>query len=217
MKKLFSSKTKELEVDIDRYLDRVEKSALLFNEGVKDYINDNMNRFDKHLKEITIIENEADNVRRDIKYKLYTFMLIPDSRGDVLGLIETTDNVIDTAKKVLEQLSIETPKIPDFLKADFLRLADFSCKAVEELVKGERAFFKEIQIVNDYINKIHFYEHEADKIEEQLERKVFKSKEITSFSRKMHIRYFIERIALLSDEAEEVSERLSVYAIKRFI
>ncbi len=216
MKKFFSGRTKELEACIDSYLDRVENAALLFNEGVKDYINNKIDRFEKQLQEITIVENEADNIRRDIKYKLYTFMLIPDSRGDVLGLLETMDNVVDITKKVLGQLSIETPKIPDFLKDDFLDLADLSCKTVGELVKGVRAFFKEIKLVSDYINKVHFYEHEADKVEEQLERKTFRTEEI-KFSRKVHIRYFVERIAMVSDEAEAVSERLSVYAIKRFI
>jgi len=71
--------------------------------------------------------------------------------------------------------------------------------------------------VNDYVNKVHFYEHEADDVEETLKRKAFDSNEITRLSRKVHMRYFAEKIALVSDIAEAVAERLSVYTIKRRI
>ena len=90
-------------------------------------------------------------------------------------------------------------------------------KTVEEVVKGVRSFFSEIAMVGDYVNKVHFYEHEADLIEEQIKRKAFKCKEITKLSRKVHIRYFAERLSSIADMAEIVAERLSIYAIKRRI
>ncbi len=142
-------------------------------------------------------------------------MLIPESRGDVLGLLETLDDVIDICEKVLEQFSIEQPDIPNSLVDGFIELSELSSKAVEQLVKATRAFFKEIKMVNDYINKVHFYEHEADKVEEHIKRKAFRSDEIQLFSKRVHMRYFIEKIASVSDVAETVAERLAVYAIKR--
>jgi hypothetical protein len=217
MKNIFSGKTSELESMIENYLDMVAKSALLFNEAVKDYIAHNDSRFDRQLKEVTDIENAADKLRHDIKYRLYRFMLIPESRGDVLGLIENLDNVVDLAKKTVTHLSIEKPIILDFLTYDFLELAELSCKAVEEIVRGTRAFFNEVKLVNDYINKVHFYEHEADKVEEGLKRKIFNSEKIPDLAHKLHLAYFATRIADPSDEAESVGERLSVYAIKRSV
>ena len=215
--KYFTNKTKELEADIDSYLDRVARAGLIFLEGIKAYLNGNMERFEKKYQDITAIETDADNIRRDIKHKLYTYMLIPESRGDVLGLLETLDDVVDVAEKVMIQFSIETPEIPEFLKRNFIELAELSCKTVEELVKGVRAFFREIGMVSDCVNKVHFYEHEADDVEEQLKRAAFNSDEIKRFSRKVHMRYFAEKIAAVSDVAESVAERLSVYAIKQRI
>ena len=72
-------------------------------------------------------------------------------------------------------------------------------------------------IVNDFINKVYFYEHEADKLEDQIKRKAFKTSEIRDLSRRVHIRHFAERISMLSDDAEAVCERLSIYSIKRSI
>ena len=217
MAKFFNSKSKQLEGDIDGYLDRVTKAGLIFQEGVKAYVNGKKDKFERTFIDISTLESDADNVRRDIKHKLYTYMLIPESRGDVLGLLETLDDIVDICEKVLEQFSIETPNIPEFLKSDFLELAELSSKTVEEVVKGTRAFFREIGMVSEYVNKVHFYEHEADDVEEQLKRKAFNSNEIKRFSQKVHMRYFAEKIALVSDVSESVAERLSVYAIKRRI
>jgi len=213
----FSSKAKQLEGDIDGYLDRVTKAGLILLEGVKAYVNGKSDKFERNFEEISILESDADNIRRDIKRKLYTYMLIPESRGDVLGLLETLDDIVDISEKVLEQFSIETPEIPEFLKSDFIELAELSSKAVEEVVKGARAFFREIAMVSDYVNKVHFYEHEADDVEEHLKRAAFNSDEIERFSHKVHMRYFAEKLAGVSDVAESVAERLSVYAIKRRI
>jgi predicted phosphate transport protein (TIGR00153 family) len=217
MPKFFNSKSKQLEGEIDGYLDRVSTAGLIFQEGVKAYVNGKKDKFERTFIDISTLESDADNVRRDIKHKLYTYMLIPESRGDVLGLLETLDDIVDICEKVLEQFSIETPNIPEFLKSDFLELAELSSKTVEEVVKGTRAFFREIGMVSEYVNKVHFYEHEADDVEEQLKRKAFNSNEIKRFSQKVHMRYFAEKIALVSDVSESVAERLSVYAIKRRI
>ncbi len=213
----FSDKTKQLEAELESFLNMVSYASLIFLEGVKAYINKKEDRFEQYYRDISKLETEADNLRRDIKLKLYTYMLIPESRGDVLGLLETLDDVIDTTEKVLEQFSIETPVIPEILNEDFIELAELSSKTMEQLVKGVRAFFTEIKMVNDYVNKVHFYEHEADKVEESLKRKAFRIDEIKTFSKKVHLRYFAEKIAMVSDVAESVAERLAVYAIKRRI
>lgn len=217
MNSLFPKRSKELESDVESYLDKVSVAGLVLLDGIKSYLEGKEDQFEKNYLEISKIESDADQMRRDIKHRLYTYMLIPESRGDVLGLLETIDDIVDVCEKVLEQFSIENPQIPDFLKADFLTLAELSSKAVEEVVKGAQAFFRQIEMVSNYVNKVHYYEHKADDIEEQLKRKAFNSDEIKRFSYKVHMRYFAEKIALVSDVSESVCERLSVYAIKRRI
>lgn len=211
------SRTKELVDEIDSFWDTISKAALVFRAGALDYFNDKLDRMMERLKEIDILENDADRLRRSIKHKLYAQMLMPDSRGDVLGLLETSDNVIDRAKKILNALDIEKPQIPAALVDDFVELTVTSVNAMDEMVKAARAFFKDIKIINDFINKVYYYEHEADKLEEHIKRKAFESKEIEWLSHRVQLRYFTERISLLADDAEAVCERLSIYAIKRTV
>ena len=204
-----------MEAEIEKFLDNISRAALIFKEGVKNYLDQDIPEFLQRKKDVERLESEADELRRVIRYQLYSQMLIPESRGDVLGLLENSDNVIDLTKQVLIHFDIEKPLIPDFLKAEFVNLADASVSAVNEMVKADRAFFREIKMVNDYINKVYFYEHEADKLEEKIMRRAFESKDLETLSLKLHIRYFAEKISSIADEAESVCERLSVSAIKR--
>ncbi|HCX72896.1 MAG TPA: DUF47 domain-containing protein, partial [Candidatus Cloacimonas sp.] len=171
MSSVFSDKTIALETEVENYLNTISDAALIFLEGVKAYLRGKKDRFEEYYEEIKKTESQADDTRREIKQQLYTYMLIPESRGDVLGLLETLDDVVDMSEKVLQQFSIEKPEIPTELIEYFQELTELSSKCVEQLVKASRAFFKEIKMVNEYVNKVHFYEHEADKVEERLKRK----------------------------------------------
>ena len=217
MRNYFKNRAKEIEQEIEKYLCCVTRAGLIFNEGVKDYLRGKLDSLEDRRQEISAVERQADEVLKTIKYELYTYMLIPESRADVFELLDDMDDIVDTTKQVLLQLSIETPEIPDFLKEDFLDMTQASLHAVDELVRGVRAFFKETKMVSDYVNKVYFYEKEADRLEEQSKRKVFSSQEITRLACKMHIRHFIEKIALLSDKSEEIAKNLLIYAAKRDI
>ncbi len=216
MKSIFG-KSKELEKNIEEYLDIVEEALLIFERDINRYLEGQYDLFEENLDDILTVENNADDILREIKYKLYTYMLIPEARGDVLNIIESLDNEVDLCKKVLMQFSIEKPEIKDFIVADFKELTKQSLKSAEQLVRGIRTYFEEISMVNEYVNKVHFYEHEADKLEERIKRKVFSTDQIDDFCKKVHIRHFSERLAYFSDLAEEISEILSVASIKRSI
>ena len=218
MPHMLFGRSKELEIKITEYLDLVNRGSLTFKRDLNRYIKKNFALFEESLNDIKEIENDADEHQKDIKYKLYKYMLIPESRADVLTIIEEIDTITDLAKEVIFEISIEQPIIPDELENDFLELVENSTEAVDMLVKAIRAFFEEISQVNDYVNKVHFFEHQADKNEERLKRKIFSDQfEKIDIAHKIQLRYFIEEIAALSDQAETVSEDVSVAAIKRRI
>jgi len=214
VKGLFSSRAKSLELSIDHYLTLAEQSTLLLEDAIKKYLDDKLDLFEKQRESLNRVEHEADELRRSIKYRLYAEMLIPDARGDVLGVLETLDNVVDQAKDVASHISIEKPQVYPFLKDDFRELMEICVKAVGEVTLAGRAFFRELYRVTEHVEKVHYWEHQADEAEERLKRKAFSSDEIKLF-RRMHIRYFAEEIGSIADEAEAVADRLSIYAIKR--
>lgn len=217
MKNIFRNHSKELEGEIDAYLKAISRGILLFKEGIQEYLSGKEESFEIRAQEMANAEKEADEKLKNIKYKLYAYNLIPDASGDILELTDALDELVDRAKAVHLNISIEKPQIPGFTVESFEALTQASCQAADELMQGVRSFFHNTGMVEDYVNKVYYYEGEADKLEVKIARMVFESQSIERLSHKMHLRYFVERIASISDIAEDVALKLSVFQLKRNI
>ena len=211
---LFKS-SKVLENQIDDFLDTVAEGGLVFREGINAYLAEDTEAFDAAIAKIDRLESRADKLSREVEAHLYRRSLIPEHRGDVLGLLENTDNIIDRIKTSLHQFSAERPDIPEIYHDGFRRLADASGEAAEAVIVSARAFFRDSEAVKDNLFKVHHYEKEADQISDLLKRAVFASD--LELAHKIHLRYFALNVELVSDKAEEVADRLAIYAIKRKI
>lgn len=206
-------KTRALESQIDEFLDLVVKGALGLRQAISCYLDCSAGDFAEQLTLVANLEHRADEIRRQTEASLYTQALIPESRGDVLGLLENMDNVIDRAKEVLQRFQVEHPDIPEEFHPGFLVVTDASVQAAENVVAAARSFFREVSLVRDYINKVDFYESEADRAGRRLKTHIFSSG--LQLYEKMHLRYFADQLESISDIAHEVGERLAIAAIKR--
>lgn len=211
---LFKS-SRVLEAQIDEFLDTVGEGGLVYQAGTKAYILGEMNDFNANLNKIDKLENRADKLSKTVESHLYRQSLIPEHRGDVLGLLEHTDNIIDTTKMSLYQFSVENPEIPKVFNAEFLKLVDASAAAIDAVIICARAFFRDSELVQDNLYKVHHFEKEADTISDTLKREIFASE--LSLAHKIHLRYFALNVEKVSDKAEEVADRLAIYSIKRNI
>ncbi len=140
--------------------------------AMEDYLNNRIEQFETRLAQIRENEHRADDLRVSIERFLYERTLIPENRGDVLAILENTDEVIDNIKDSLVQFSIEMPKIPESLN-DLWINNYASSNAVEQLSFAVRSFFRDLAAVNNYIHKVYFFEREADHIGERLRREIF--------------------------------------------
>ena len=209
-------KTKILELKMDEYLNIVNESGLVFIDGVRHYLSDNKELFEEKVNELKKQEHKVDELRRAIEKQLYTETLIPESRGDVLALLETADNVINQVKATLLEFSVESPMVPKKFHTDFINLSENAIKAIDEMTKALRSFFKNPYSVSDFLHKVYYYEKEADKSAERLKRAVFADKTL-KLSEKIHLRYFALHIDTIADKSEDVADRLGIYSIKRFV
>lgn len=211
----FTSRIKPIVNQIDLFLDDVAEGGLLLKPALDDYMKKNKDEFAERLQKIRNLESSADKSSRTVETQLYTHSLLPDSRGDVLGLLENTDTILDTIKMTLKTLDIEKPMIPEKYHQDILELAQTCAEATDQLVLGCRAFFREVHAVNAHIHKVHFFEREADRIGERIKRDVFASG--LDLAEKLHLRFTIEMIERVSDVCQDVATRLSIYSIKRMV
>lgn len=209
---LFRS-NKIIETQIDEFFDQIAEGALVFTEGLKAYLTGRQEDFLSCLRAIDGHESRADKLSKDVESRLYSHSLIPEHRGDVLGLLENSDNIIDTAKLSLHQFAVENPVIPEVFHGGYLRLAESGGLASESVVMAARAFFRDAGVVKDHLFKVHHYEKEADRISDGLKRGIFQSH--LDLAHKTQLRYFAHNVEKISDQAEAVADRLAIYAIKR--
>jgi len=163
----FFGKTKKLEGEAREFLEIIQKAGLIFNEAIQEYFNGDYEDYEKRVVDVSELNSIGDRLRRRIKEKLYKHMLIPDARGDVWDLLESLGNILDVIKKVMENLSFEKPKFPDFTERHFLKIADYTQKAMDELMNATNAYFHEFVMVNSFTTKVLFFENEVDKLEEK--------------------------------------------------
>ena len=156
-----------------------------------------------------------DDLRRNIEVELYRRTLIPDLRGDVLQLLENIDDLNNIYKADLFRISVQQPDILVAFRPDFLQLAQTAVTCVDSLVAAARSFFTDIDTVREKIREVVRLESEADEISSPLQRKIFSSD--LDLAHKTNLRYFVERIDELANQAEDVADQLAIYAIKRRI
>ncbi len=128
----------------DDFLDKVSEAGLLFQTGVDAYLSDNIESFEKKIEDIVETEHDGDALRRDLEETLYVQTLIPESRGDVLELLENMDALLDRFKGALWHFNLERPQLFKELNEDFRELTSCVVEAVEAVVRSARAFFKDI-------------------------------------------------------------------------
>jgi uncharacterized protein len=212
---IFKKKSKVGEM-IDNYLNQAVECMDNFIEAVNIYFEKGLSReFNEAIEKTHISESLADDLRRELEMSLYERSLIPESRGDMLGLVESTDEVLNKAQSVLYQIETEFLEIPVFLKDDFLALVDINVKAFKTVVEGFRVLFTDIKKVKGIANEIDKKESLSDRYERGMIRKIFSSD--IEMCNKLLIKEVVIETGNISDFAQVVSDRLTIVSAKRVI
>ena len=208
--------TKQLEREIDQFVDILSEVGLVFKSIVLKYLNDgHSDKFDEMVKQVSGMESRADKITKEVERTLYEETLIPDARSDVLRLLEHMDELIGMYQGNCYHFSIQKPDFPKDFHKDLINLSDTAVNCVESLCLTVRSFFRDIKSVRDNAHKVTFYEKESDMQFSSLARKIFDSD--MPLDQKMHLRYFVEKIDRICDQAEDIADEIQIYTIKRSI
>ncbi len=212
--KLELLKRKDLEGDVDIYLDMVIRASLLFHQGVKLYLEGRYDEFSSRLDILVKLENKADTQLTHVEGKLYHDQEMREWRGDILGIIENTDNVLNRMKQTLMQFSVETPSIPGQLAAQYQELARHAAQTVELMVAAIRAYFRKASAVRGKIREVMDLTKKTVHTGDMIKRQAFRFN--IDLDHKFHLRYFAHHIEEISLAAENVCDRLAIATIKRY-
>ena len=208
--------TKKLEREIDEFVDILSEVGLVFKNIIPIYLtNGSSEQFDEMVEKVRDMESKADKITKEVERTLYEETLIPDARSDVLRLLEHLDEVIGMYQGNCYHFSIQKPKFPKEFHGDLIQLSATVVNCVESLCLTVRSFFRNISSVRDNAHKVTFYEKESDIQFSALARKIFNSD--LPLDQKMHLRYFVEKIDRICDQAEDIADEIQIYTIKRSI
>ncbi|MBW1879795.1 MAG: DUF47 family protein [Deltaproteobacteria bacterium] len=203
-----------IENQLDAFLDRVSETGMILEEGVRCYVDEgNCCEVGTKLQRMREVKTEGAELRRSIETALYTEMLIPDARGDVMRLLSDMQKLMDRMKDFFLELTIRHPDMPYEFGQDFKELVAAVVKCVEQTVVAARTFFRDPRGVRDCLHKIAHYEEEADTIAIRMKTRLFDSDE--DLSRKYMFSDAVRVIDTVADTAKDVGERLAIFAIKR--
>jgi uncharacterized protein len=211
---VFTRTTKNLIIKIDEFFDDIDLGLLVFREGIRSYLDKDMESFHRHLEKVDSLEGSADKLQRAIENEMITHSILPQHRAEVSSLIDQLDEIIDALKSSLIEINIELPDIPASLNKNFTSLTETSVSAAEELIPAARAFFKAPYTVREKLLKVYYFETETDKISILTKKIIFQDMKELDLAHKAHLRYIIHHIENISDLAQKAADMLSGMAIK---
>ena len=215
LNEIFSRKSDRLEKSVGCLLETVDAALIVFKEGVKNYLYGDEDSFTENLGKMVTLESESSYKTREIENMLYSRGYLIRSRGDIMRLLERLDHIFVIISTDLIQFEIESPKIPNELKREFVKLSELAAMAAENTIPATKAYFTSPKSVSETIAQVYFYEKEAVRVSQSIKRTVFHNMDNLKLSEKFHLRYFALHIEDLAKAAVKVAEQLSVMTIKR--
>ena len=203
----------ELIKSINLFLDNILEINNNFEKLIKEFFLKNYSNVQQITEKISSLESECDKLRRDTERKIYKETLIPDQRGDVLGMLENLDKIPGQFQGNAHRINTEKPNIYDDLHDDFYKLVQNNSICVRLLVSGSREFFINPQKTIDECLKVSKQESVGDLLSTKLKNAIFNNNDI-DLAVKIHLRYFVEIIDEVSNLAEDVADRLIISSIK---
>lgn len=211
----FWKKERQVEQAIEDYLQDVENCMNTMRQAFDMYLDQGMHEgFEKLVEQTHTYEHEADLKRRNIEHTMYDKALIPESRGDVLGMLEAIDLVPGKCESVLYQVWMQSMTFPAEFMASFRQLVGVNIEAGKMLCQSMRELFLKVKNVHDGANLVSETERRSDAIERILIRSIFSSASLDKAD-KILLKELVLEIGAISDLAENAADRLLIISVKR--
>lgn len=200
---------------LQEHAEKVKECAWAFQQAIECHFSDRCRQFEELRKEVSKLENQADNIKRRIRGHLPIGTLMPVSKFQLFRYLREQDQVLDAVKDALNWISYRTePGIPAELEKYVFLLVDAVIEPLEELtlmVAGAKRYFetyseKQRVAVKEIIRKVRAQEHVADKAEAEIKRRVFNMDidPVTVF----HTVRLAETIGSIADHAENAGDMM---------
>jgi len=210
----FLRKQRLIEKDVFDYLYQWKKCLEDFKTGMEIYLDEGLGeKFNYYVQQVHKTEDRADELRRKVEWEMYSKALLPESRGDILGFLETMDKIPNKAESLLNQIKLQRLEFPKELNPNLQRIVALSCEAIQLVYEAATNLISRKGGIHKLADEIGVKETECDHAEQDTIEKIF-TMDIDKAD-KILLKEFIIELGNLTDRAEDVSERLTLLSVKR--
>ncbi len=207
-------KQKELETAIEKYLVETENCLEAFVQAFEVYFAEGLSdNFKQQIDKTHFHESKADDQRREIEYAMYNRALMPESRGDILGMLESLDLVPNKCESVLYQIWGQNMSIPGQYTEQLKKLVQVNQQSYALLCQAVRHLFGDIEQVLPAVDQVLDKESESDRIERELIKSFFDAS--GDKADKILLKEVVLEIGAISDRAENAADRMRIVAVKQ--
>jgi predicted phosphate transport protein (TIGR00153 family) len=207
-------KERQLESLIYSYLENLGKIQnhfvkamnICLKEGVSDdfcFLMDQTHKF----------ESRADDLRDETNELMYSRALIPESREDIMALLERVDEIPRSFEQILNMIRTQKLSFPEFLILDIQELIRVSIESCDLMAKQIDVLIKKKEGVRVLMSTIDQNESHCDHIERRIIVKLFESY-LEPFL-KLQLKELVIVLGEISDQADRVSKRVNIMTMKR--
>lgn len=180
---------------------------------------ENWSAVSKLQQEIVHLENEADNIKRELRLHLPNSLFTSVSRSDLLELLHVQDSLANKAKDIAGVILGRKMQFPEKIKQPFMEFlhrcmeaskqANVAIHELDELL--ETGFSgNEVKHVDHMITKLSRIEHETDELQIHLRQVMFGLEDQLSPVNIMFLYKIIEWTGELADDARAVGDYLQI-------
>ncbi len=198
---------------VSTYADSAKEGLNTFEAGMRFYCENGLTGMGEWMIRVHERESACDQICRDIELDLFEKSLLPETREDLMNLLEYLDKIVNCAESAMRKICVQHVQLPNGF-----------CKPLEEIVRmsvkaGSLAMDMAIETlekshnIREFDREIDSLESKVDAIEQQAISDLFDTD--LELAEKLMIREIIETMANISDIAEEVSGRLMIFSAKR--
>lgn len=206
---------------LQEHAEKVKEVAWAFQQAMECYVITRCTTFEDLRNEVIELEREADAIKRRIRGHLPKGTLMVVDKFQLFRYLREQDSVLDAVEDALDWISYRPePGVPEELQQDFFMLVDATIDPIEELarmVKEARKYFenfsdKQRSVVKDIIRTLRRMEHDADRLEHTLKRKVFAlaNDPVSVF----HLVRLTETIGHIADHAQNAGDMMRAMIAK---
>jgi predicted phosphate transport protein (TIGR00153 family) len=206
----------DIQNKLTEYLRQTEDMAADMEKAVGAYLNQDKDGFAELFGRINEGEHRLDTLRREIEEEIYGRRLLPDTRGDILVLLESMDKIPNRIQALTREMALQKIWVPQSLHPSLLKIAERDVKIVHVLTRAARAFLDKPDQVKPDAKELSYYEHEGDLIEQEAVALAFDDPQL-ELAHKLQLHRLIDDLGSICDIAEDVGDRLVIAALKRLL